>query len=158
MLILAGEIPNRRLLVTALMSLIGYLSRPDEPILPVQKKRVNIVPSPCHFHGLHMFSYWPQLWTNQRMRNRSVIAKWSFFYTSLITHCETSRQYVSFSLTMKWLLFRQSSSWNGFTLDYKQPLFSFIFSEGSAYMREHWDSRNECGSLTISVIVIYILW
>ena len=34
MLILAQEIPNPRLLVTVLMSLIGYLSRPDEPILP----------------------------------------------------------------------------------------------------------------------------
>ena len=138
------------------MSLIGYLSRPDEPILPVQKKRVNIVPSPCHFHGLHMFSYWPQFLTNQRMRNRSVIAKWSFFYTSLITHCETSRQYVSFSLSMKSLFFKQSSSWNGFTLDCKQPLFSFIFSEGSACMSDHWDSRNECGSLALSVMVIYI--
>ena len=156
MLILAGEIPNPRLLVTALMSLIGYQSGPDEPILPVQQRRINIVLSPCHFHGLHMFSYWPQLLTNQRMRNRSVIAKWSFFYTSLITHCETSWQHVSFSLTMKWLLFRQSSSWNGFSRDCKQPLFCFIFSEGSAYIREHWDSRNECASLALSVMVIYI--
>ena len=56
-LILAREIPNPRLLVTALMSLIGYLSGPDEPNLPVRKRRINIVPSPCHFHGLHMFSY-----------------------------------------------------------------------------------------------------
>ena len=156
MLILAGEVPNPWLLVPVLMSLIGYLTGQDEPILPVQKKRVNIVPSPCHFHGLHMFSYWPQLLPSQRMRNRSVIAKWSFFYTSLITHCETSQQYVSFSLTMKWLFFRQSSSYSGFTLDCKQPLFSFIFSERSAYMREHWDSRNECGSLALSVMVIYI--
>ena len=57
MLILAGEIPNPRLLVTALMSLIGYQSGPDEPILPVQQRRINIVLSACHFHGLHMFSF-----------------------------------------------------------------------------------------------------
>ena len=142
MLILAREIPNPRLLVTVLMSLIGYLSRPDEPILPVQKKGINIVPSSCHFHGLHMFSYWPQLLPSQRMRNRSVIAKWSFFYTSLITHCESLWQYVSFSLTMKWLLFRQSSSWNGFTIDCKQPLFCFIFSERSLRLEKWvWQSR-----------------
>ena len=108
-------------------------------ILAYLQTLINIVPSPCHFHSLHMFSFWPQLLTSQHMRNRVVIAKWSFFYTSLITHCETSWQHVSFSLTMKWLLFRQSSSWNGFTLDCKQPLFCFVFSEGSGCMCDHWD-------------------
>lgn len=56
MLILAGEIPNPWLLVTSLMSLIGYLSGPDE-YLACAKKKINIVQSPCHFHRLHMFSF-----------------------------------------------------------------------------------------------------